>query len=283
VTFARDLWLRVETLHAVTYFGDETVAAGEALGLTGFWMGYFGFRAAPLGVVGSGTVEATFCNFAPTFVQRWVPAVWSHAGPEALLDARRAAAAATLLRIAPGMAAVAGSVGEVLLDAVARANGSGRPLFAANRSLPVPDDAVERLWHLCTCLREHRGDGHVAAITAAALDGLEAHVLIAAEQGSSPADLQRTRGWTEHDWADAVERCRSRGLLDTDAGLTDAGAALRDDIEARTDLLAAAPFATLSSTECQVLIEALDPAARAISSSGLIRYPNPMGLPALHT
>lgn len=281
MTFARDLWLRLETIHAVTYFGDETAAAAEALGLTGFWMGYFGFRAAPLGLVGAGVVEATFCNFSPTFVQRWVPDVWDHATPEALLDARVAAAGATLRRLAPDVGAVAVSVEATLLDAVARGVGAGRPLFAANKLLPVPADGVERLWHLCTCLREHRGDGHVAALTAAGLDGLEAHVLIATEQANSPSDLQRTRGWTEHDWADAAQRCRSRGLLDDATALTASGVALRADVESRTDMLANAPFDGLSAAECDALIESLDPVARAISTSGVIRYPNPMGLPPL--
>jgi hypothetical protein len=63
------------------------------------------------------------------------------------------------------------------------------PLFSANRSLALPDDPVERLWQLCTSLREHRGDGHVAALTAKGLDGLEAHVLIALE---GTERLQRT-------------------------------------------------------------------------------------------
>lgn len=280
MSFARDLWLRIETIHAVTYFGDETAAAGQDLGLDGFWMGYFGFRAAPLGAVGAGTVEAAFCSFAPTFVQRWVPDVWEHAAPQALIDARLDAASATLRRLCQDAAVVALAVAPTLLDAVDRASSSGRPLFAANRLLPVPVDDVQRLWHLCTCLREHRGDGHVAALTAAGVDGLDAHVLIATEQANSPADLQRTRGWTERDWDDALERCRARGLVAGET-LTDAGRALRADIEARTDVLAGGPFDRLSVVECDALIDALDPLARAISTSGVIRYPNPMGLPPL--
>ena len=62
MTFARSLWLRIETINAVTYFGERTTEAGKAAGLSGFWMGYFGFRAAPLGPVGRGAVEATFFN-----------------------------------------------------------------------------------------------------------------------------------------------------------------------------------------------------------------------------
>jgi hypothetical protein len=232
-----------------------------------------------MGAVGHGVVEATFFNFAPSFVQRWVPEVWRLAAPHALIDVRRHAAVATLHRVYPDVAAVAAAVTPVLERAVARGIGAGRALFAANRALELPDDPVGRLWQLCTSLREHRGDGHVAALTAAGLDGLDAHVLIAAEQGSSPEDLQKSRGWTPPDWAGAVERRTSRGHLDDDGRLTEAGRGLRAAIETRTDELAAVPFAALSEVERRTLIDGLDPLARAISASGTIRYPNPMGLP----
>ena len=281
MNFARELWLRIETTHAVTYFGSETVEAGEGLGLSGFWMGYFGFRAAPMGAVGRGVVEATFFNFAPSFVGRWVPQVWSISRPSLLIERRRDAAVATLQRLHPGIAAVAESVNGTLEAAVTIGIAAGRPLFAANRELVLPDDPVERLWQLCTSLREHRGDGHVAALTAAGLDGLDAHVLIAAEQGNSPEDLQRTRGWSADEWADAVARRAARGQIDANGQLTDAGRGIRAAIEKRTDELAAAPFATLSDAERSAIIATLDPLARAISASGTIRYPNPMGLPPL--
>jgi hypothetical protein len=48
---ARALWHAIEPLHAVTYFAPECVEANRTLGLRGFWMGYFGARAAPLGEV----------------------------------------------------------------------------------------------------------------------------------------------------------------------------------------------------------------------------------------
>lgn len=281
MAFARNAWLRVETIHAVTYFAVESTEAATEAGLAGFWAGYFGFRAAPLGRVGAGVVEATFFNFAPAFVQRWVPDVWRAARPEELLAARAGSASAALRRVAPAVTEVAPRVAQTLSTVVGAAVAAGRPLFAANRLLALPNEPVAALWQLCTCLREHRGDGHVAALTAAGLDGIEAHVLIALEQGNSPEDLQRTRGWSADDWSAAVERCRDRGLVASDGSLSAAGRALRAEVEATTDRLAAAPFAVLDSAFRDRLIDALDPVARAIAASGTIRYPNPMGLPAL--
>jgi hypothetical protein len=281
VPVARELWSRFETLHAVAYFGEETDDAGRAAGMSGFWMGYFGFRAAPMGPVGSGVVEATFFNFAPSFVARWVPGVWQRATPESLVRDRSEAAAKTLMRLFPPITDVAAEVNTELRDATERGVGAGRPLFAANRSVALPDDPVAALWQLCTLLREHRGDGHVAALTAAGVDGIEAHVLIAAERGSDPEDLQVTRGWNADDWAAAVERCRARGLVDGPGNLTDAGRALRGDVEATTDRLAMDLWDDCSDADLHRLIATLTPAAAAVSGSGIIRYPNPIGLPPL--
>jgi hypothetical protein len=281
MNFARELWLRIETLHAVTYFGEETLQAGRDAGLSGFWMGYFGFRAAPMGRVGSGVVEATFFNFAPAFVARRVPEVWEHAAPEALAGARASAAAATLARVAPEITEAAAGANDDLARAIERCSAAGRPLFAANRRLRAPEDPIAAFWQSCTALREHRGDGHVAALTAAGLDGVEAHVLIAIEQENSPEDLQRTRGWSADDWSAAVERCRSRRLLDAAGALTEAGAALRHDVEAVTDRLALEPWVGVGAREREGLLAMLEPAAVAVARSGLIRYPNPMGLPSV--
>lgn len=277
--FPRAMWLRIETLHAVTYFGEETDEVRRAAGLTGFWMGYFGFRASPMGRVDGGVVEATFFNFAPTFVDRWVPDVWDHASPDSLVAARAQAAASTLRRVDASIDALAQAINAELERAVAACPTAGRPLFAANRRVPLSDDPVERLWQLCTSLREHRGDGHVAALTTAGLDGLEAHVLIALEHGAPVEDLQRARGWTPDDWAAAVARCRSRGLVGDDGALTDAGRSVRDEVESSTDRLAMAPWSPLDADGRAALLAALHPAAAAVAASGVIRYPNPMSLP----
>jgi hypothetical protein len=88
MSLAREFWKRIETLHAVTYFGDASRLAAKHAGLRGFWMGQFGFRASPLGPVGADVVEAAFANFAPAMVRRSLPDVWSYAEPSALLRAR---------------------------------------------------------------------------------------------------------------------------------------------------------------------------------------------------
>jgi hypothetical protein len=38
---ARGLWQVVEPIHAIVYFAPEPAEASAALGLKGWWMGYF--------------------------------------------------------------------------------------------------------------------------------------------------------------------------------------------------------------------------------------------------
>ncbi|MEZ5182597.1 MAG: hypothetical protein R2702_12095 [Acidimicrobiales bacterium] len=272
---ARELWLRIETLHAVTYFGEETPAAARAIGLDGFWVDCFALRAParPAGPAPSAPPSPA----APSFVRRWVPRCWELVAPDAALDVRSAAAAETSAASRRASKAAALAVAGPLDRAVADA--AHRPTLLRRQPRRRPaDDPVAALWQRCTTLS--------TAATATwpcsplpGLSGLEAHVLIAAERGSDPVDLQRTRGWTEDDWAGAVAGLAHRGLVDGRGALRPAGAELRHEVEATTDRLAAAPLASWSDADASTVLDALHPVAAAVSAAGVLRYPNPIGLP----
>lgn len=195
---ARRLWALGEPFHALTYFADEARTAAESAGITGFWAGYFAMRAAPLGAVGPTVVPATFASFEPGFVARCVPAVWTAVSPDGALAARLAGVDAAVERALPGWSA--GSQAREAADLARRAAEAvdlpGRPLAAANAGLPWPEQAHLQLWQALTTLREHRGDGHLAALLQRELLGLPALVLMAAS-GATAADwLQRARAGT---------------------------------------------------------------------------------------
>jgi hypothetical protein len=279
MTFARAVWTRIEAIHAVTYFAPQSRDAARAAGLKGFWMGYFAFRAAPLGAVAPGVVEAAFFNFAPTMVRRALPDAWSIAAPEELVAARTAAAADAVRTACGDADAIAAKLIPRLEHAVALGRDSGRTMFAANRALAEGHDPAATLWQLCTCAREHRGDGHVAALVAAGLDGPEAHVLFAADNGV-PAELLRdNRGWTEPEWDATVVRLRERGLLDNDGALTDAGRSVRSHVEQVTDRLADELYVDFDAAAQAELLRDLDQLVDAIVAADVIPFPNPMGLP----
>jgi hypothetical protein len=278
---ARRLWQWLETVNAVAYFTRECREAPARLGLAGFWMGYFACRAAPMGAVGAGVVEATFYNFHPARVVRAIPEAWARTTPEAVVEARGTAAAAALRRLLPdgGADRLATAVTPDLRGAIDQGVPAGRPLFAANAELPPPDDPVAAVWLAATTLREHRGDSHVALLAAAGLDGCEVHVLAAAINGAPPELYQQSRGWTADDWSAAVERLAARGLVLPDGTATDTGRAEHEAIERRTDELAAAPYAAAGDDTLDRLVAELEPAARTVAGAGEISFPNPMGLP----
>ncbi len=277
---ARTIWHELEAINAVTYFAPECRTASTDLGLRGFWMGYFAFRAAPMGAVDAAVVEATFGNFHPDRVRRAIPAAWTYATPSAVVEARHRSAATALRRLVPDVDDLASQLVPLLTQAVARGDASGRALFAANRALDTPDDTVAALWHHATTLREHRGDGHVALLTAAGLTGLDSHALFASTEGIEPQLYLESRGWSTHDWDAAIRRLHDRDLLDDDGVPTDAGRALRSDIEARTDALAAESYAAFDAADIQSLLDVSRRCATRIVQSGEIPFPNPMGLPA---
>ena len=276
---ARSAWLRFETVHAVIYFAPESRAAAKRAGLRGFWMGYFAFRAAPLGAVDPEVVTEAFAGFAPRLVERAIPDAWSYAAPADLLIAHEDAAVAALARVAPAGTTPA-PADLARLDAVARrAIGERRraPLYAANAALAAPDAPVPRLWQTCTTMREHRGDAHVDALRRAGLDGCAPHVLFAAAEDVPVEVLRDNRGWTVAEWVDATDRLVARGLLARDGTVTDRGREVRAEVEGATD---AATHALLGS-DADWAVTVLDPIARAVGASGTIPYPNPMGLAPL--
>ncbi|MFF8914325.1 hypothetical protein ACF08M_13640 [Streptomyces sp. NPDC015032] len=236
----------VNPLHSTVYFSPDLGKEFGKLGIDDPHATYIASRAAALGAVGPGTVTATFYNFNHDLVARHLPAVWSVASPQAVLDARLRAADATLRRLlgeeiiaSPGMAEAAG----LALRAAGACTRHARPLYAAHADLPVPEEPHLAYWHAGTLLREHRGDAHIAALLAAGLDPVEALVShTATGKGMNPDWILTTRGWNRTDWEEAADRLRGRGLLDAEGELTEAGVALRAELEEATDRMDLAPY-----------------------------------------
>jgi hypothetical protein len=283
---ARAMWRLFEPLHAVTYFADECLEEYTAAGLKGFWMGYFAGRAAPMGAVTPGVVEATFFSFNPDRVNRALPDAWSFAAPDRVLDARRAGIERAYGRLfgtdgagaglAEGAMAGAADLARTALEGLPV---DGRPLAAANVALAWPEEPHLALFHATTVLREHRGDGHVAALVAAGLDGRQALVTMAATGAVPRAMLQAARGWDDAAWDAAAGVLIERGWLDEDGTQTTSGAEARREIEDLTDLLAAEPWERLGENDTEALRAVLTPLARAIAAAGSVPVPNPIGLP----
>ncbi|GHF73216.1 hypothetical protein GCM10010218_63030 [Streptomyces mashuensis] len=271
---ARALWPLLEPVHAVTYFALEARSAFEEAGLRGFWRGYFAGRAAPFGAVGPAPVVSSFFSFAPPMVARALPSVWGTVTAGEALEVRLRGARDALTRLLAGREAQVERAAVLLAGRIAGLGCGGRPLAAANAALPPPDEPPALLWHAATVLREHRGDGHVAALVAAGLDGCEVLVLRAGTD-LPRAELQPFRGWSDEEWDAAAARFVRRGLLADDGTATEAGRRLLAGVEAATDRAAARPWE--DPTGLDDLTAALAPLTAAASAA--LRFPNPIGVP----
>ncbi len=267
---ARRMYGLVEPIGLIPYAADEPAQALLALGLRNYWDTYFAGRAAPLGRdVPAGVVHAIFYNFAPGEVARHIPRVWDLITPEAALAARDAGCVMALRRMLGDLAGNPGvtRAADLAVKAATRARTEGRPLYAALRTLPVPEQPLARLWHAGNLLREHRGDGHTAALVTNGIGGTQAHVLLALSQGMPAEKFGRVWHLPHAQLAAVVNGMRDNGLIGTDGWLTADGRAAKTRIEALTDELAAPAYDSLEPSELAQLITDLEPIAAALNTA----------------
>ncbi|MFE2527784.1 hypothetical protein ACFXEL_26470 [Streptomyces sp. NPDC059382] len=250
---ARHCWHAVvNPLHAFIYFSPDLAKEFAALGVTDRVAVNLAGRSAAMGAVGPGTVTATFYNYRHDLVARHLPAVWDTLTPEQALAARLRAADSTLRRLLGTETIESAELAETADLALYAAEGCtrhARVLYSAHADLPVPEEPHLRLWHAATLLREHRGDGHLAALLLAGLDPVEALIShTATGRGMTPKWLRATRGWEPADLEAAADRLRARDILDADNELTAHGKAVREALEADTDRLDAAPYEHLGAS-----------------------------------
>jgi hypothetical protein len=267
---ARRLYGLTEPIAIVPYAAPEPTAEVMALGYRNYWDTYFAGRAAPLGRCPAEVVHAIFYNFADGEVARHIPHVWDIATPEAVLAARERGCAAAVRRILADLADSRGVTwaADLTAKAATSAPTEGRPMYAALRTLPLPDEPVARLWHSANLLREHRGDGHIAALVSEGIGGLESHALYAVSQGIAAENFGRLHHLPAATLAAVADRMRDLSLIDAGGRITDTGRETRERIEARTDDLAAPPYDILNPAELDQLIAELEPLAAALAAAG---------------
>ncbi|MBY8871802.1 hypothetical protein K7640_08105 [Micromonospora sp. PLK6-60] len=272
------MWTHFEPVHAVTYFHPRARAAYEAVGLRGYWRGYFAGRAAPLGPVPAAPVVAAFFSFAPDMVARALPSVWRLATPAEALRARLTGAVQALAEFTYELPeAHLVEAADLLEEAAGRVTTAGRVLGAVNAALPRGEYPLARLWQAATTLREHRGDGHVAALVGTGLDPLEV-VAWRCRTDQYRQFHQSARGWTDEEWDAAEERLVEKGWLAADRSPTASATAAFRAVEEATDRAAIGPWRALGAERTARLRELLEPiSSRCLS---IIPPQAPIGLPA---
>lgn len=260
---ARRMFELVEPIGVIPYAADEPNEAMFALGFTDYWDTYFAGRAAPLGIVPAEVVDALFYNFAPGEVARHIPKVWDTTTPEAAIAARQTGCVRALRRILGGRVDTPefSRAADLLTKAATSAAVDGRPMYAALRAFPIPDEVVARCFHAASMLREHRGDGHIAALMSEGIGGVESHVVFSLAMDLPAARFGRIHDLPAEKLDGVIGGMRGRGLIGNDGWLTEAGRTVNRRVEGLTDDLAAEPYECLTPAELAELIAALEPLA----------------------
>lgn len=260
----------LETLHAFGYFAPEVQEELTQLGLTKGRQCYFASRSAPMGAVSPGTVAATFFVFNPSLVARHMTGVWALASPEEVTAARYRGISTAWQRLLPDLSPdEVAEAAELARTAAQACSVAGRPLSAGHADLTWPQEPHLVLFHALTVLREHRGDGHVAALLEEGLSALQALVThTATGRGFTVAAAQATRGWSEEEWQATEDGLVERGVLTPEGGLTEEGHSLRRRVEEATDRVAGQPWQALGEEGATRLAELARPWVRTAVANG---------------
>ncbi len=222
-------------------------------------------RIACLGRVPGAVAAALFAPQHPVHVAAEVDDAWRDHEPADLLERRLAGATAYL----------AGALGEeppgidravTILRPVAEAGSTaGHAVYAGLRSLPWPDTPLGDLWRASDMIRERRGGSHLNAWTAAGLSSVEIQLLTerwrtTRNPGTTTADQM---SYSDDEIGAALDRFRSRGLVDDGGGLTAEGREYREGIERATDVQEADLVEALGENVDE-LFDLMAPWARAV-------------------
>lgn len=227
---------------------------------------YFTSRGSVMGQVPGEVVAAAFAVFNPAIVIPAVAKGWSLTDAHTICQARDNGAIAALHRMVGDTPEGASTARELLLRAVSPLRPEGRPLYAGLRSLPLPGSVMGDVWRLGDMLREFRGDSHTAAWVSKGITATEIGVLSELYWGLSIKSYSRTRGWSDDDYAEAIDSLSSRSLISGDGQLTTAGRELREEIEIATDEQMM-PVLYALGDDVHTLIAILDPWGIAIRNA----------------
>ena len=232
-------------------------------------------RSAPLGPISLDLAVATFYNPNPDYIATVIPRVWEKASPDEILAAQEAAFSPllgeALSTLDPAELRELATLCRTAGDAAAT-NREGRALFAGMASRPWPTEDHLVIWNTAKLLREHRGDGHIACLVVEDLDAIDALVIHAAFDGFPAAALRGSRQWPEEPWDASVADLRERGWLTDDAEptLSADGKRRRQDMEDRTDALAAVAYEPLGNDGMERMIELGGAMVAALGAAGLM-------------
>lgn len=249
----------VHQLVAWIFWDPDGVAALAARGVPDGHGYYVVTRAAPLLPAGPKAVAAAYYSINPIFIEAVVNQFHQHATPADAWEVRNEAVSTGLRRHAPDICTDLAAMAPHLWDVADALPTSGRVLFAAHLDAPRPDDELVSAWLAVNCIREWRGDTHWAVLLSEGIDGVQAGLLHDAYLNYG-GWIARSRGADDSAIATAMAGLEARGLAE-DGRVNEAGLALRERVERRTNELTEAPWRLLGDDRSELFVSLVSSAA----------------------
>jgi hypothetical protein len=267
----------LEPVTGQVYFSPECHHNYEALGFSpsrGEFNGvmtpdgpaYFTSRGSVMGQVPGDVVAAAFAVFKPEVVISSVDYGWTLTDARTICAARDHGAIGQLHRVLGESPHGAARARALLSHATDALRPEGRALYAGLRSLEMPGSLVGDVWRLGDMLREYRGDSHTAAWISGGFTACEIGLLSELFWGMTIKTYSRSRGWSEADYEEAIERLATDGYITREGALTTQGRASREHVEKLTDVQMECVVRALGS-QIDELITILKPWGAAIRAA----------------
>ncbi|MFM8562683.1 MAG: SCO6745 family protein [Acidimicrobiia bacterium] len=239
------------------YWDPRAIELYTALGVPNGLGYYAASRAAPLLPAGPQPVAAAFYSIHPGFLKFAIETALAHTTWERIFDARNTAVGEGLRRHVPEIVDGLSEMAPALWAVADGLPESGRVCFAAHRQAPRPDDTLVAAWLAVNCIREWRGDTHFAILASEDISRVQAGILHDAHLNYG-GWIAQSRGADEAALAEAFADLETRGLADGGA-VNDAGLAVRQLIEGRTDELCARVWKALGASQTQRFLDLVEP------------------------
>jgi hypothetical protein len=263
-TPARALRDAIEPIATICFWAEPAYERYAANGLD-FLGGYIWGRSCVLGEPEGTVVASAFGVFEPGLVVSLYDAARAACGLDQVRAAKEAGAVESLRQVLGEPDGLEEVVAR-LRRAAAAADPYGRTMHAGLSALPWPADPLGQLWHACTILREHRGDGHLAGWVTAGLNGLQANLLTELVVGWEPFAYTASRGWSPDAMEAGMASLEARGLV-AGGELSEDGRRLRAELEMVTDR-SVQPVVDELGDDLPALVETLDGWSRKIVDKG---------------
>ena len=244
------------------YWDPRAIEANAALGIPNGLGYYVTSRAAPLLPAGPDVIAAVFYSINPMAIRFAVDLAAQHSDWRSIYDARNRAVGEGLREHVPEICDVLASLGTDLWRAADGLPESGRALFAAHRSAPRVDDPVVSAWLAVNCLREWRGDTHFAVLLSEGIDRVQAGILHDAHLNYG-GWIPRSRGADDAALSLAFADLERRGLA-TEGRVNEAGLALRQHVEDRTNEICVAMWKAVGQPATTTFVELLEPVGQRL-------------------